>query len=793
MGCQPCERWAFPLGQCRDACGVGAISAGVKGAGRTPLDLALRAVCNIEHRGACMPDGTGDGAGLLMDLPRAFFAKELARIHPQSKRIFDPDGCGAVMTLFLPTSLQQSLVQDVAAAALHTLGIEIAAWRDVPIDPTPLGNAAREGQPHIVQLLVHCQHLSASDGARRMFVAQRRVEDAFVDAALPVYLASCSNLTIVYKGLMEGASLPKVFPDLLDPSFEAGTVVFHRRFATNTEPNWHMCQPFRVISHNGEINTVAGNRHAVVQWERYVRASGKLDESWPTHALVPGQSDTADLDGALQAYHAEGRSLAYTVAALMPPSWENRVRNLTAERRSLFEFHKRAMGGLGAWEGPAALIAYDGRQLVASLDRMGLRPLRVMSTHDGLFMASSETGVFDRDPRDFAFQKQLTPGQIVRFDLETRRVVDSSEVYFEIVNEATPWLGTTFDVINRRDIRTPTRYGAQVDEPHPDRLAFRGRMDAFLRAWGWDSRMRRETTEHLVDVGKEQIYSMGFDRALPCLSTDGPTLYRFFQQRFALVTNPPIDPYREGRDTSLVTYLGRQPDVPPRTSPQSVSLRLRSPDSDGANGRRVTGVTRTGDPSLADVHGRGEQGACSGCGPRWAGGSGARSLALWRFGARAQRPRLLCGATLADSCAPGRLRHQRTLDRGGGAAAVQPRRAVRRAFGRARHRCGARPGCRCRASSRPLSLRGRASQGQGPPARRRRAKDSRRARGESAQDPVQDGHRHHPGLCRRLPLRSRGPGRRCHALHASGCLLASEVSTWIALLPISSGAFDTRP
>ena len=572
------ERWAFPLGRDRDACGVGAVSAGRRAAGRSPLDLALRAVCNVEHRGACMPDGTGDGAGLLMDIPKRFFERERERIAPGSAPLFGDDGCGGLATLFIPRDVPSKRPREVASTALSTLGIDIVAWRDVPVRADRLGPAARDGQPNIVQALLRCQALQEpGHSVQSMFVAQRRLEDAFADAGLPVYVASFSNRTLVYKGLMDGALLPHAFPDLADARFEVGTVVFHRRFATNTEPNWNMCQPFRMISHNGEINTIGGNRHAVHRWERYVRKCGKFGDDWPAQALLPGQSDTADLDGTVQAYHAEGRSLAYTAAILMPPSWENRVRNLTTERRALFEFHKRAMGGLGAWEGPAALVAYDGEQLVVSLDRMGLRPLRVMRSGDGLFLVSSESGVFDRDPRDIDFQKQLTPGEIVRFDLEDRRILDSSEVYFEIVAEATPWLKTSFDVINQRDIRMPTRYGAHVDAPHPDLVAFRDRAGAFLRAWGWDSRMRRESTDHLIDVGKEEIYSMGFDRALPCLSVDGPTLYRFFQQRFALVTNPPIDPYREGLDMSLVTYLGRQPDVPPRTSPPAVNLRLRSP------------------------------------------------------------------------------------------------------------------------------------------------------------------------------------------------------------------------
>jgi glutamate synthase domain-containing protein 2/glutamate synthase domain-containing protein 1/glutamate synthase domain-containing protein 3 len=574
------EELAFPLGRERDACGVGTVSAGRRKVGRLVLDLALRAIVNLEHRGARMPDGTGDGAGFLMDIPRAFLAREVTRLAPGTD---DPlrEGAGwSVATLFLPRDLLRERVEAVLTPALAGIGrsTRLAAWRDVPLLTDRLPASAAESAPAVAQLVLHWDDLPGPvETERFVFMLQGRLEEALRAAGLPVYVVSCSDRTLVYKGLLDGHQLGRVYPDLLEPDVSPATVVFHRRFATNTTPNWNMCQPFRLLCHNGEINTIAGNRHGVTIWERYVRQSGRFDPDWPTHALVPGQSDSADLDQAVHAYHAEGRSLAYTIAALMPPSWENRVGGQSVERKALFEFHKRAMGGLGAWEGPAAVIAYDGHQLVASLDRMGLRPLRVMQSDDGLLTVSSESGVLDRDPGVTVFRHQLEPGGLIRFDLEGGRVLQSTDVYFDILREAAPRLKTSFRELNSRQVYGPSRYGSRDDVRNPDVTFFRGRLGAYLRAWGWDSRLRQDSTDHLIDVGKEEIYSMGHDRALACLSMDGPTVYKYFHQRFALVTNPPIDPYREGWDMSLVTYLGRKPDVPPRTSPDAFNLKLKSP------------------------------------------------------------------------------------------------------------------------------------------------------------------------------------------------------------------------
>ena len=574
------EQLAFPLGRDRDACGVGAISAGRRPVGRQVLDLALRAIGNFEHRGARMPDGTGDGAGFLMDIPRAFMAREVQRLAPGSDGAFAEGAGWSVVTLFLPRDLPRERAEAVLASSLDRMvgSARVVAWREVPMALDRLPVSARVSAPNIVQVILRWDDLPGPiESERFVFIMQRRLADGFRDAGLPVYVASCSDRTLVYKGLLDGHQLSEVFPDLHDPWFQVGTVVFHRRFATNTSPNWNMCQPFRLLCHNGEINTIDGNRHAVTIWERYVAESGRFEPDWPTHALVPGQSDSADLDQAVHAYHAEGRSLAYVLAALMPPSWENRVRHMSVERKALFEFHKRAMGTLGAWEGPAAVIAYDGHQLVASLDRMGLRPLRVAQSDDGLLLVSSENGVLDRDPGVIVYRQQIGPGGLMRFDLDEGRILRSSDVYFDILREAAPKLRTSFREANNRQVRGPSRYGARDDERNPDLTIFRGRLGAYLRVWGWDSRMRQDTTDHLIDVGKEEIYSMGNDRALACLSVDGPTVYKYFHQRFALVTNPPIDPYREGRDMSLVTYLGRQPDVPPRTAPDAFNLKLRSP------------------------------------------------------------------------------------------------------------------------------------------------------------------------------------------------------------------------
>ena len=560
--------------------------------GRLPVELALRAVRNFEHRGGCMPDGTADGTGFLLDIPRAFLARELSRAVPGLDTAFLQGPAFGAITMILPRDAQVASIEQFMRSVLASAGIELAGTRDVPLRPESLGTRAAATAPRMLQIVFRWKPpFGRAEAARHLYMAQRRLESALREAGLPAYLASFSDRTLVYKAMADGTQFAGLFPDLRDPEFLVGTVVFHRRFATNTVPDWKLCQPFRMLCHNGEINTIAGNRNAVRMWEQYLLAAGK-GKDWAGTTLVPGQSDSGDLDRAAQAYHAEGRSLAYTLAILMPPAWENQLRGPLPEMKAFFEYHKRAMAGLGAWEGPAAIIAYDGDEVVASLDRMGLRPLRVMQNRQGVFLASSENGVFGHPPQEIVYRAQLPPGAIVKFDTEARRLVSSADVYFDILRETAPRLRMTYREANHSQVRTPSRYGAHDELPHPDLEAFRGRVGAFLRAWGWDSKLRQGSTDHLVDVGKEDIYSLGFDRALPALSVDAPTLYRYFLQRFALVTNPPIDPYREGRDMSLVTYLGAMPDVPPRTSVPEPNLRLKSPF---LTGRTVVEILSAGD------------------------------------------------------------------------------------------------------------------------------------------------------------------------------------------------------
>jgi glutamate synthase domain-containing protein 2/glutamate synthase domain-containing protein 1 len=525
-----------------------------------------------------MPDGTGDGSGFLTDIPKAFIAREALLIAPESAQcLFDGTAWG-LATLFSSSDLPFATVEKLAIDVLSPMGIRLIAVRPVPLNLSPLGAMARAHAPRVTQLVIAWTPLASPVATMQLlFKAQRRLEEAFSAQNLPVYVVSFSDKTVIYKGMADGRTFSELYPDLHEPDFLVSTVVFHRRFATNTAPNWNMCQPFRLLCHNGEINTISGNRNGVRMWERYVRNCGIFPADWPSNALIPGQSDSADLDGALQAYRVEGRSLAYTAAILMPAAWENKAQDLSPEAKAFFEYHKRAMAGLGAWEGPAAIIAYDGHQLVISLDRMGLRPLRVAQTHDGIFLASSENGAFGQPAENIAFRNQLTSGSIVRFDLDSGRVVHSADVYFQILGETETRLHTTFREANAKQLRSPTRYGISEDNPHPDLLAWRNRMPALLRAFGWDSKHRQSSTDHLVDFGKEETYSLGLDRPIAALSLDAPTLYRYFHQRFALVTNPPIDPYREGRDMCLSTYLGRMPDVPPRVVEGAINLRIKSP------------------------------------------------------------------------------------------------------------------------------------------------------------------------------------------------------------------------
>lgn len=544
---------------------------------RYPVEVALKALGRLEHRGGTMPDGTGDGAGLLVEIPAAFFERELAGILGASRRERPAIADCAVGVFFLPQEADSAdRCRRAAERVLRLSGLGLLGWRPVPIKAGILSARGALGAPRIEQVFLSVQHVEPARRFRTLFRARKAIEVEFNEEHLDAYVASLSHRTVVYKGLVTGSQLADLYADLSDPAFMTSVAVFHRRFSTNTFPDWRLAQPFRLIAHNGEINTILGNRAAVRAFEAYLREHA-VRLPWEGSLLCDNASDSADFDAMIEAYTAEGRTLPYALTALKPPAWEQRQRDISPEMRAFFEWHKRAMGNLGSWEGPAALVAYDGEVLCTALDRMGLRPLRYALDRDGNFYVTSEVGCFALRSEDLRVRVQLEPGDLVVYRPATGAVDVDVEVYQSVLEEARGYLGGSFRDLNRSRLVAPSRFGLYGPDDLPDLAAFEGRLDRLLYAHGWESEERREAIAHMLIHGKEPVGSMGFDRPLSCFSIERPTLYRFLRQRFAEVTNPPIDPYREGRAMSLVTYLGARPDTPPRVSRPRTNLRLPSP------------------------------------------------------------------------------------------------------------------------------------------------------------------------------------------------------------------------
>jgi glutamate synthase domain-containing protein 2/glutamate synthase domain-containing protein 1/glutamate synthase domain-containing protein 3 len=560
----------------RSACGIGAVATKGGQPSRYPVEMALQALRTMEHRGGTMPDGTGDGAGLMVTVPQAFFERHLAALAGAGRRMRPTMADCAVGVFFLPVDEPAAAAaRQTAERVLRLLGLAVLAWRPVPVRPEVLTDRARGAMPRIEHLIIALGHVLPADRARTLFRARKAIEHA-LNADHRAYIASLSHRTMVYKALLTGPELAEFYPDLADESFLTTGAVFHRRYSTNTFPDWGLAQPLRLVAHNGEFNTILGNRAAVAGFEAYLREHA-AQVPWEGSLLQPGASDSADFDAALEAYAAEGRSLPYTLAALKPPAWEERVRHISPELRAFFEWHKRAMGTLGSWDGPAALAAFDGDLLCIALDRMGLRPLRYALDGAGTFYAMSEVGGFGLPAQDLRVRVQLEPGNLVVFRLADGAVAADVEVYQAVLEEARAALKGSFRDLNRSCLLSPTRFGLYRTADLADLRLFGGVLDRFLRAHGWESAPRREAVAAMLERGKEPVGSLGFDRALSAMSVESLTLYKFLQQRFAEVTNPPVDPYREGRAMSLVTYLGARPDTPPRVSRPTAGLRLASP------------------------------------------------------------------------------------------------------------------------------------------------------------------------------------------------------------------------
>ena len=523
-----------------DSCGV-AFVARLNGIpSHETIERAMVALGNLEHRGAAGADPlTGDGAGILLQLPHEFFRAVIREELP-------PPGAYGVAVCFLPRDdeARRAELERLLERAVADEGQRVVCWRDVPVDLAHVGATAREVAPSVRQLVVAASPELAADRdafERKLYVIRRIAEIA---AGPELVLPSFSARTIVYKGMLMAPQLPGCYPDLRDERLKSALVLIHSRFSTNTFPSWELAHPYRLIAHNGEINTVRGN----VNWMR-ARESQLASELFGDDlrkvlpVVRPGGSDTANFDNVLELLLLAGRSLPHAMMMMIPEAYDGRD-DLPEALKGFYAFH----GCLTEpWDGPASICFTDGTVIGATLDRNGLRPGRWLETQDGWVILASETGVIEEEPANILRKGRLQPGKIFLVDLEQGRIVEDEEVKRTVATRR-PY-GEWFDrgVVRLADLpdRTP-----RVPREEP----LRARQLAF----GYTQEDLKVILAPLARNAEEAIGSMGNDLALAVLSEQRPLLYSYFKQLFAQVTNPPIDSTREAVVMSVATSVGSE-------------------------------------------------------------------------------------------------------------------------------------------------------------------------------------------------------------------------------------------
>ena len=525
-----------------DACGVGFVAQIQNVPSHRIVRQGLEVLVRLDHRGATGADGaTGDGCGLTVQVPDAF----LRAVCAEGGVALPEAGDYGVGQVFLPPDAADDgrrTISEVLAAE----GLDVIAWRDVPTAREVPGPIARTRQPDVAQVLVSRPPDIARGDAfeRALYVARRCVERACTGLG-DLHVVSFSSRTLVYKGMLTPAQLGAFYPDLRDARFASAIAMVHSRFSTNTLPQWPLAQPFRRLCHNGEINTVRGNRNAWRAREaQFVSPvlGDRLADVLPV--LDAADSDSKSLDSALDLLVHAGWPLPQAILALVPEAWEH-APDLEPGRRAFYEAFACA---LEPWDGPATIQFTDGRVIGAVLDRNGLRPSRYTVTRDGLIVLSSETGVLDIDPSDVVQKGRLEPGRVLLVDLEAGRIVSDDEVKASVAASApyAEWLNALVDL----DDLPHSDVDPDVDSDAPLPL------DERLRLFGYTHEDLTVLIPPLAGDGKEAIGSMGDDTPLAVLSERPRLLYDRFRQRFAQVTNPPLDAIREEAVTSLITHLG---------------------------------------------------------------------------------------------------------------------------------------------------------------------------------------------------------------------------------------------
>ena len=545
----PMQQGLYDPRQERDACGVGFV-AHIKGKkSHDMVSQGLQILENLTHRGATGADPlAGDGAGILLQLPDAFFRAQCATLGV----VLPEAGRYGVGMLFLPKdAAARAAAEQIIADKIAVEGQVLLGWRDVPVDSSILGESVKLVEPVVRQAFIGCGANCADTDAfeRKLFVIRKTAEHAVnsLPNAKGFYIPSLSARTIVYKGMLLADQVGKYYPDLRNSSLISALALVHQRFSTNTFPSWDLAHPFRMIAHNGEINTVRGN----VNWmaARHAAMSSNLlgedlEKLWPL--IVDGQSDSACFDNALELLVAGGYSLPHAMMLLIPEAWAGNPL-MDEERRAFYEYHAALME---PWDGPAAVAFTDGKMIGATLDRNGLRPARYLITDDDMVLLASEMGVLNIPQHKVVKKWRLQPGRMFLIDMEAGRIIDDAELKTQLAT-AKPY---------RKWIEESRFFLGDMPAAVSENKLNASLLDT-QQAFGYSQEDVKFIITPMINAGEEPTGSMGTDAALAVLSNKNRSFYDYFQQLFAQVTNPPIDPIREEIVMSLTSFIGPKPNL----------------------------------------------------------------------------------------------------------------------------------------------------------------------------------------------------------------------------------------
>ncbi|MGA9883957.1 MAG: glutamate synthase large subunit [Candidatus Acidiferrales bacterium] len=550
-----------------DACGVGLV-ANIEG--KKSHEIVMKGVqilINLTHRGACGCDPqTGDGAGILIQIPHTFFDRECARLG------FSLPAAGeyGVGMVFLPVDRQERLLcEGIIEKAAKEQGLSVLGWRDTPINGNTIGRLARNTQPYIEQIFIRRGRDMDQDALeRRLYLVRKHAENVVAQSDMKekdfFYVPSLSSRTIVYKGLLLAPQITHFYKELSDPDVTSGLCLVHQRFSTNTFPSWKLAHPYRYICHNGEINTLRGNMNWMHARQSVLASSLFGEDIKKLLPIIPaGGSDSAMLDNAVELLTMAGRSLPHVMSMLIPEAWDHDP-TMPENVKAFYEYHASLME---PWDGPAAVAFTDGRVIGAKLDRNGLRPGRYLVTNDGLVVMASEAGVLPIKPETVRIKGRLAPGRMLLVDTEQKRLISDEEVKQQLAGRQPYGEWVRENQITLDDLPRPNR----VQPTDHETILMR------QRAFGYTDEDLKTVLLPSALQAQEPIGSMGIDTPLACLSDKSQLLFNYFKQAFAQVTNPAIDPIREDLVMSLNSYIGREGNILEETPKNCHTLKLRHP------------------------------------------------------------------------------------------------------------------------------------------------------------------------------------------------------------------------